>query len=216
MDRLDEFAVLVAVIDAGSLAGAARRLRRSPPAVTRTLAALEDRVGASLVERTTRRLSPTEHGLTLAARARELLADYEALTSSAPAAPLQGLLRVTAPVQFGRHHVVPIVDAFLNAYPAMSVELVLNDRNLDLVEEGARKFDDLPSLHPYGQDPRWSMGTPAGTDHCYGRPRWAFAGDWNARYAAKGFAWENNPKVWVTTFKVLTLLGGANGEDRHG
>lgn len=136
MDRLDEFAVLVAVIDAGSLAGAARRLRRSPPAVTRTLAALEDRVGASLVERTTRRLSPTEHGLTLAARARELLADYEALTSSAPAAPLQGLLRVTAPVQFGRHHVVPIVDAFLNAYPAMSVELVLNDRNLDLVEEG--------------------------------------------------------------------------------
>ena len=86
----------------------------------------------------------------------------------------------------------------------------------EAILEGARKFEDLPSLHSYGQDPRWSMGTPAGTDHCYGRPRWAFAGDWNARYAAKGFAWDNNPKVWVTTFKVLTLLGGANGKDRHG
>ena len=133
MDRLDELAVLVAVIDEGSLAGAARRLRRSPPAVTRILGALEDRVGVRLVERTTRRLSPTEAGVVLADRARGLLAEYEAATE---AAPVQGMLRVTAPVQFGRLHVAPVVAGFLDAHPAISVELMLHDRNLDLIEEG--------------------------------------------------------------------------------
>jgi DNA-binding transcriptional LysR family regulator len=136
MDRLDELAVLVAVIDEGSLAGAARRLRRSPPAVTRILGALEDRVGVRLVERTTRRLSPTEAGLLLADRARTLLAEYEAATDATEAVPVQGLLRVTAPVQFGRLHVAPVVARFLDEHPAISVELMLHDRNLDLIEEG--------------------------------------------------------------------------------
>jgi hypothetical protein len=73
MDRLDELAVFTAILDAGSLAGAARKLRRSPPAVTRSLAALEERVGARLVRRTTRRLAPTEPGRRLASRARQQL-----------------------------------------------------------------------------------------------------------------------------------------------
>jgi len=77
MDRLDELLILTTILDTGSLAGAARRLRRSPPAVTRSLAALEERVGAILVQRTTRRLTPTQSGQRLAARARELLADYD-------------------------------------------------------------------------------------------------------------------------------------------
>lgn len=136
MDRLDELALLVAVIDEGSMAGAARRLRRSPPAVSRMLAALEDRVGLRLVERTTRRLSPTEHGLALAERARALLAEYDDATHAAAGAPVRGMLRVTAPVQFGRLHVAPLVASFLDVYPAVSVDLVLNDRNLDLIEEG--------------------------------------------------------------------------------
>jgi DNA-binding transcriptional LysR family regulator len=76
-DRLDELAVFVAILDAGSLAGAARRLRRSPPAVTRSLAALEARVGARLVERTTRRHMPTEAGERLGEQARHALAAYE-------------------------------------------------------------------------------------------------------------------------------------------
>jgi DNA-binding transcriptional LysR family regulator len=136
MDRLDELSILVAVIDDGSMAGAARRLRRSPPAITRALAALEDRTGVRLVERTTRRLSATEPGLQLAERARVLLAEYDALTSKSATAPLRGLLRVTAPVQFGRRHVAPLVSSFLDAFPVMQVELVLNDRNLDLIEDG--------------------------------------------------------------------------------
>jgi DNA-binding transcriptional LysR family regulator len=136
MDRLDELALLVAVIDDGTLAGAGRRLRRSPPAVSRMLTALEERVGIRLVERTTRRLSPTEAGLNLAERARTLLAEYDAATNAAASATVRGLLRVTAPVQFGRLHVASVVASFLDAYPALAIELMLHDRHLDLIEEG--------------------------------------------------------------------------------
>jgi DNA-binding transcriptional LysR family regulator len=136
MDRLDELAVLVAVIDQGSLVAAARRLRRSPPAVTRALAALERRVGLRLIERTTRRLSATEAGRAVAERARGLLGEYDAAVGALADAPLRGLLRVTAPVQFGRRHVAPLVIGFRAAFPEMQVELVLNDRNLDLIDEG--------------------------------------------------------------------------------
>jgi DNA-binding transcriptional LysR family regulator len=136
MDRLDEMAVLAAVLETGSLAAAGRRLRRSPPAITRTIAALEQRVGARLVERTTRRLTPTEAGLALADRARRLLDLYaEAMQTPAQAA-LHGTLRITAPVVFGRRHVTPCVLAFQAAHPDLRVELELADRNLDLVEEG--------------------------------------------------------------------------------
>jgi DNA-binding transcriptional LysR family regulator len=136
MDRLDELAVLVAVVDHGSLIGAARRLRRSAPAITRALAALEERMGARLIERTTRSLSPTEGGRRLAEESRALLGAYEAAVGALSSPPVRGLLRITAPVQFGRRHVAPIVTAFLDAFPETQVELVLHDRDLDLIEEG--------------------------------------------------------------------------------
>ncbi len=135
MDRLDELAIFVAVVEAGSLIGASRRLRRSPPVVTRALRTLEDRIAVRLVERTTRRLAPTEAGSALAERARTLLADYDAVLDGVAQAPVRGVLRITAPVQFGRRHVAPVVSAFLNEYPDAQVELTLNDRNLDLIEE---------------------------------------------------------------------------------
>lgn len=136
MDRLEELANFVAIIETGSLVGASRRLRRSPPSVTRALSALEDRIGSRLVERTTRRLAPTEAGSALAERARALLADYDGMLAGASQAPVRGVLRITAPVQFGRRHVAPIVSAFLNAHPEVRVELSLSDRNLDLIDEG--------------------------------------------------------------------------------
>ena len=140
MDRLDELFVLTTIIDTGSLVAAARRLRRSPPAMTRSLAALEARVGARLIQRTTRRLTPTAAGRRLASRARQLLADYEQATRSEREekkdAPLVGVLRVTAPSLFGRWHIAPLVSSFLDAHPGVRVELVLTNRNLDLVEEG--------------------------------------------------------------------------------
>ena len=136
MDRLDELAIFLAILDQGSLVGAARRLRRSGPAVSRALAALEDRLGVRLLERTTRRLAPTEAGRALASRARGLLGDYSATMQGVGAAPIRGPLRVTAPLQFGRRHVAPLVNGFLDLFPEITVELVLNDRNLDLIEEG--------------------------------------------------------------------------------
>src|SRR5689334_9107289 len=93
MDRIEELATFVAILDTGSLASAARRLKRSPPAVTRILAAIEQRVGRRLVERTTRRLAPTEAGRRFAERARTLLSDYAATMeemAAAPGAPLRG------------------------------------------------------------------------------------------------------------------------------
>ena len=136
MDRLDELALFVAIVDAGSLSAAARRLHRSAAAATRALASLEARAGSRLVERTTRRLAPTPAGLDLAERARGLLVGYEMAVSGASRDAVRGLLRITAPVLFGRKHVAPVVSAFLDAYPETQVELVLADRNLDLVEEG--------------------------------------------------------------------------------
>jgi DNA-binding transcriptional LysR family regulator len=135
LDRLDELAIFVRIVEDGSLARAARRLRRSPPTVTRALAALEQRMAVRLVDRTTRRLAPTEAGLALLERARVLLAEYEAATAGAPDAAVRGVLRITAPVQFGRRHVAPIVTRFLDAHPEVEVELMLADRNLDLVDE---------------------------------------------------------------------------------
>jgi DNA-binding transcriptional LysR family regulator len=136
MDRLDELAIFVAVIQHGSLAAAGRKLRRSAPAVTRAIASLEQRFGARLVERTTRRLAPTEAGLRLAERAHLLLHEYQAAVLDTADSQLSGLLRITSPVQFGRKHVAPVVMAFLDLYPQMQIEMVLNDRNLDLIDEG--------------------------------------------------------------------------------
>jgi DNA-binding transcriptional LysR family regulator len=136
MDRLDELAVLAAVLDTGSLAAAGRRLRRSPPAITRTIAALEQRTGVRLVDRTTRRLAPTEAGRALADRARVLLDLYAEAMEAPVEAALRGTLRITGPVVFGRRHVTPCVLAFQNDHPDLRVELELSDRNLDLIEDG--------------------------------------------------------------------------------
>jgi DNA-binding transcriptional LysR family regulator len=139
MDRIEELEIFVAIIEAGSLAGAAKRLKRSPPAVTRALAAIEQRVGRRLVERTTRRLAPTESGRRFAERARVLLLDYSSALGEMiekEGAPLGGLLRITAPTVFGRRHVTPLVSGFLNTHPGIRIELVLGERNLDLIDEG--------------------------------------------------------------------------------
>lgn len=138
MDRLDELRLLLAIMDGGSLAAAGRRLGHSPPAVTRALSGLEERVGARLLERTTRRSQPTEAGRRLGEQARRLLADYaEAMAKAAgEAAAPRGRLHVAAPLVFGRLHVAPLVTAFLDRYPDVTADLALSDRNADLLEEG--------------------------------------------------------------------------------
>ncbi|MCO6418757.1 LysR family transcriptional regulator [Siccirubricoccus sp. KC 17139] len=137
MDRLDELRLLVAILETGSLAAAGRRLGHSPPAVTRGLAGLEERLGVRLLDRTTRQSRPTEAGRRLGEQARRLLAEYEdAMTEAAGAAAApRGRLRVAAPLVFGRLHAAPLVTAFLDAQPQVSAELILSDRNADLLEE---------------------------------------------------------------------------------
>jgi DNA-binding transcriptional LysR family regulator len=139
MDRIDELIVFTAIVEAGSLVAAARRLRRSSPAVTRSLAALEQRVGVRLIQRTTRQLALTDAGRRLASRARQLVIGYSEAISRVDCnedVQLRGLLRVTAPSLFGRWHITPIVASFLDAHPGIRVELVLTNRNLDLIEDG--------------------------------------------------------------------------------
>lgn len=177
MDRLDELAIFVAVIQYGSLAGAARRLHRSPPAITRAIAALEQRFGARLVERTTRRLAPTEAGLRLAERARVLLNDYQDAVMDTAETQLAGLLRITAPVQFGRRHVAPVVLSFLDLYPQIQVDMQLSDRNLDLIDEGldvairiGHLRDSTKVARRLGEVTRVTVASPAYLSR-RGRPR---------------------------------------------
>lgn len=168
MDRLDELHVFVAILEAGSLNGAARRLRRSAPAVTRALAALEDRVGSRLLVRTTRKLAPTEAGLRLADMARRVLADYDDAVREDESAALRGKLRVTAPHVFGRRHVTPAIIDFLDLHPELQVDMVFNDRNLDLIEHGidlAVRIGPLPDTgmvaRQVGQVRRVLVASPA-------------------------------------------------------
>lgn len=141
--------VFVAALDEGSLAGAGRRLNRSPAAVSRAIAFLEQHVGAELLHRTTRSLRLSEAGERYAAACRRILTDLEEADLAAlgeRSAP-RGMLTITAPPISGEDVLRPIVDAYLDAYPAVSVNLVLLDRHTNLVEEGfdvALRVGQLP------------------------------------------------------------------------
>lgn len=137
MDRLEEWRIFVAVGTLRSFAGAARSLGRSPQAATRAVAALEDRIGARLLNRTTRSVSLTSDGQRYLERGRRAIAELELLESPSDAtAALRGVLTVTAPVLFGQLHVVPVVAELLALHPALDVRLLLLDRVVSLAEEG--------------------------------------------------------------------------------
>jgi DNA-binding transcriptional LysR family regulator len=149
VDRLDAMAAFAAAVDEGGLAAAARRLGRSPAAVTRAVALLEQRTGARLLHRTTRVVRLTEAGERYLATCRNVLAELaeaETLAAGERATP-QGMLTVTAPAVFGRLHIRPLVDLFLDTYPAVQVRLLLLDRVVNLIEEGvdvALRIGQLP------------------------------------------------------------------------
>src|SRR5262245_16612613 len=138
VDRIDSVAAFVEAAERRSFTAAARRLARSPAAVTRAVGELETRLGVRLLNRTTRAVSLTEAGERFLAGARRVLADLDEIERAAAGegtAP-RGELRVTAPILFGRLHVSPIVLEFLGRFPDVSVGLSLIDRPVDLVEEG--------------------------------------------------------------------------------
>lgn len=138
MDRLDAMKVFVLAVDEGSLAAAGRKLGRSPAAVSRAIAFLEERVGAELLHRTTRSIKLSEEGERYVEVCRRVLAELEEaedIAIGARAAP-RGLLTITAPVVSGEMVLRPILDAFLDAYPTVSAKLLLFDRAVNLIEEG--------------------------------------------------------------------------------
>jgi DNA-binding transcriptional LysR family regulator len=138
MDRIDAMQAFVAVADLEGFAAAARKLGLSPPAVTRLVAALEERLGARLLQRTTRSVTLTDAGARYLERARRILADVEEaeLAAEGERTRPSGRLAVSAPVGFGRRHVSPVMSVYLKRYPDVSGELRLEDRVVNLVEDG--------------------------------------------------------------------------------
>jgi DNA-binding transcriptional LysR family regulator len=138
VDRIDAMKVFVSAVDEGSLAGAGRRLGRSPAAVSRAIAFLEAHVGTELLHRTTRALKLSEAGERYVAACRRVLVELEEADIAAAgerAAP-RGTLTLTAPIIVGEDLVRPVVDAFMNEFPAVSVRLLLIDRQVNLIDEG--------------------------------------------------------------------------------
>ncbi len=138
MDRIDAMRVFVTALDEGSLAAAGRKLGRSPAAVSRAVAFLEQHVGLELLHRTTRAIKLSEAGERYASACRRVLIDLEEADMCAAgerAAP-RGTVTITAPPISGEEILHPIIDAYLDAYPAVSVNLILIDRYANLVEEG--------------------------------------------------------------------------------
>jgi DNA-binding transcriptional LysR family regulator len=149
MDQLAAMRVFVAVGETQGFAAAGRRLRLSAPSVTRAIAGLEDHLGARLFHRTTRTVRLTEAGARYLADCRRLLGELDDADASAAGAHAEprGLLGLTAPIQFGRLHVTPVVLAFLARHPAISVRTVFADRVVDLLDEGldlAVRIGELP------------------------------------------------------------------------
>lgn len=138
MDRLSQLQILVAVVETGSITAAAERLGQAKSGVSRGLAMLERRLGVRLLQRSTRRLSLTEAGRALYVQAGRLLHDLDEAEQGVAAAQaaLQGPLKLAAPLSFGLRQLSPLLAEFLAAHPGVVLEVDLNDRQVDLVEEG--------------------------------------------------------------------------------
>jgi DNA-binding transcriptional LysR family regulator len=170
MDKLRAMRTFVQVVDDGSLTAAAMSLRSSLPAVVRMLAALEESLGARLVNRTTRRLALTDEGRRYLARCRQILADIDDAERdvSASQAEPSGPIALTAPVLFGQMYVAPAVMRFVQRYPKVTCKLTLVDRVVNLIEEDfdvsvriGHLADSSLVAHPLGTVRRVVVASPA-------------------------------------------------------
>lgn len=149
MNQVSELAFFIQLIRSGSLAATARELNLTPPAVSKRLAHLEQRLGVRLLNRTTRSISLTSEGELYLLNAQRILGEIEEMerqVSSSRAAP-KGLLRVNAPLGFGRAYVGPAVSSFVKRYPDVEVQLQLTDRPINLPNDAidvAIRFGELP------------------------------------------------------------------------
>jgi DNA-binding transcriptional LysR family regulator len=217
MDRVEDIEVFAEVAGQGSFSAAARRLNRSPAAVTRAVADLEARLGVRLLNRTTRAVSLTDAGERFLLGARRVLADLaeiEAAAAGLGTAP-RGELSVTAPILFGRLHVLPIVTEFLRAFPDVMVRLMLLDRPVDLVEEGidaavrigpladssaiATRLGDLHRVVVAAPDYLKRRGAPQRPDDIAAHDVIVFGGVGGQQWEFAGRAVRVAPRLTVTT-----------------
>jgi len=138
MDRLGAMETFVYVVETGSFSAAARRLNIGQPAVSKAIAQLEARLAVRLLLRSTRGLTPTEAGLAFFERSKRAIEEADEADNAArgAASGLTGNLRICAAVTFGRLHIVPHLGPFLDQNPGLNIDLMLDDRNVNLVEEG--------------------------------------------------------------------------------
>lgn len=230
-DRVRELEVFTEIAAAGSLAAAGRRLNMSPPAVTRILAALEERLGVRLIQRSTRHLSLTEAGMRFRESAHRLLADIEEAEREATGAGAtpRGRMSVTASTSFGRLAVVPLFASFLEANPRVNGSVYLWDRNVNLIEEGldvAVRIGQLPDSGLYARrlghvrrvlvaspDYLARAGTPSSADELQLHRIIAFRGVMPTdRIALRGVARTVTP--WIEINDALSAISLA--ESGHG
>ena len=138
MDRLAAIEIFIRVVDTGSFSATARQCDVGQPAVSKAIAQLEEWLGVKLLLRSTRALTPTEAGNSFYLRAKRAVeeAGEAVLAARGTASGLSGKLRVSAALCFARLHIVPRLSEFLEEHPGLELELVLDDRNIDLVDEG--------------------------------------------------------------------------------
>ncbi len=178
MDRFTAMQTFLTVVDAGSFSNAARRMKVGQSAVSKTIAQLEGRLGVKLLVRSTRGLAPTQAGLNFYERARRSVEEGEEAEIAARGAGtgLSGKLRVSARVTFARLHIIPRIAEFLERNPELEIEIVLDDRNIDLVQESidvALCMGPMPdsslTARKIGSSPRAVLGTSAYFEK-YGKP----------------------------------------------
>ncbi|WP_339780493.1 LysR family transcriptional regulator [uncultured Marinobacter sp.] len=138
MDRIDAMRAFITVVSEGSFTRAADRLEMSPQLVSKYVSQLEQHLGVRLLNRTTRKTHLTEAGASYHLRAQQVLNDIDDMESQVGdlQTEAQGLLRISAPVSFAIHHMATLLSEFQQAHPSVGIDLQLNDRKVDIVEEG--------------------------------------------------------------------------------
>jgi DNA-binding transcriptional LysR family regulator len=170
MDRLAALEIFVRVVDTGSFSAAARQMRIGQPAVSKAIARLEERIDGQLLRRSTHGLAPTEAGKRFYSHAKRAIeeADLADHVARDVDGTLSGRLRICAAVTFARLHILPHLGKFMSSHPQLDIDVMLDDRIVDLIESGADiclRMGDLAdstlTARKIGQAARLVVGTPS-------------------------------------------------------
>jgi DNA-binding transcriptional LysR family regulator len=201
---LEGLAIFAKVVESRSFAGAAAELKLSKATVSKAVSRVEARLGARLINRTSRRLALTDAGRLLAGRAAQILADGEAAEDAALAQATlpRGLVRLAAPMSFGVLNIAPLLPELLAAYPELSVDLHLSDAMVDLIGEGfdaAIRIAALPDSSLVARRlcemPRYLVGSSAYLNK-HGRPKHPLQ---LAEHRCIGYSYTMTPETWRFT-----------------